>query len=172
MNWAAANGFIVASPVGVVDKLLAKQPGKRERVQHQPALPWRSLPTFFNEVLHAGEANTTRHMLELVILIACRSGELRHMKWQEIDFSHAIWTVPASRMKAKVAHRVPLTPRAIEILEQRLKQSANGEELVFPSWSKKPITDMALTKFLHDQNTGKRSSFRHNSRRNHFANRS
>lgn len=49
MNRAAANGFIMASPVGVVDKLLPKQPGKRERVQHQPALPWRSLPTFFSE---------------------------------------------------------------------------------------------------------------------------
>ena len=172
MNWAAANGFIVASPVGVVDKILPKQPGKRERVQHQPALPWRSLPTFFKEVLHAGEANTTRQMLELVILTACRSGELRHMEWQEIDFSQAIWTVPAPRMKAKVAHRVPLGPRAIEILEGRLEQSERGVGLVFQSRTKKPVTDMALTKFLHDHDVesdtrgrnatahGFRSSFR------------
>ncbi len=172
MNWAAANGFIMASPVGVVDKLLPKQPGKRERVQHQPALPWRSLPTFFSEVLHAGEANTTRQMLELVILTACRSGELRHMEWHEIDFSQAIWTVPAPRMKAKVAHRVPLGPRAIEILEERLEQSESGEGLVFRSRTMKPVTDTALTKFLHDQNVesdtagrnatahGFRSSFR------------
>lgn len=172
MNWAAANGFIMASPVGVVDKLLPKQPGKRERVQHQPALPWRLLPTFFSEVLHAGEANTTRQMLELVILTACRSGELRHMEWHEIDFSQAIWTVPAPRMKAKVAHRVPLGPRAIEILEERLEQSESGEGLVFRSRTQKPVTDMALTKFLHDHDVesdtpgrnatahGFRSSFR------------
>jgi len=57
-NWAAANGFIVASPVGVVDKLLPKQPGKRER-EHQPSLPWRSLPAFFGGVLHAGNSNIT-----------------------------------------------------------------------------------------------------------------
>ncbi|MBD8689838.1 MULTISPECIES: tyrosine-type recombinase/integrase [unclassified Rhizobium] len=157
MNWAAANGFIVASPVGVVDKILPKQPGKRERVQHQPALPWKSLPTFFKEVLQAGETNITRQMLELVILTACRSGELRHMEWQEIDFSQAIWTVPAARMKAKAAHRVPLGPRAIEILEGRLeqskhelKQSDHGVGLVFQSRTKKPVTDVALTKFLHD----------------------
>ncbi|MHA7969326.1 tyrosine-type recombinase/integrase [Rhizobium sp. CAU 1783] len=150
MNWAAANGFIVASPVGVVDKLLPKQPGKRERVEHQPALPWRLLPTFFGRVLHAGETNITRHMLELLILTGCRSGELRHMEWQEIDFSNAIWTVPAPRMKAKVAHRVPLGPRAIEILEERLEQSETGEGLVFLSRTMKPVTDMALTKFLHD----------------------
>lgn len=129
MNWAAANGFIGASPVGVVDKLLPKQPGKRERVEHQPALPWRLLPTFLSGVLHAGETNITRHMLELLILAGCRSGELRYMEWQEIDFSNAIWTVPAPRMKAKVAHRVPLGPRAIEILEERLEQSETGEGL-------------------------------------------
>lgn len=127
MNWAAANGFILASPVGVVDKLLPKQPGKRERVEHHPALPWRLLPSFFAEVLYAGESNNTRQMLELVILTGSRSGELRHMQWHEIDFSHQIWTVPAQRMKAKVAHRVPLGPRA-----------------------KKAVTDMALTNFLHD----------------------
>ncbi len=150
MNWAAANGFIVASPVGVVDKLLPKQPGKRERVEHQPALPWRLLPTFFREVLHSGETNITRHMLELLILTGCRSGELRHMEWQEIDLSNAIWTVPAPRMKAKVAHRVPLGPRAIEFLEERLEQSETGEGLVFLSRTMKPVTDMALTKFLHD----------------------
>lgn len=161
MNWAAANGFIMASPVGVVDKLLPKQPGKRERVQHQPALPWRSLPTFFSEVLHAGEANTTRQMLELVILTACRSGELRHMEWHEIDFSQAIWTVPAPRMKAKVAHRVPLGPRAIEILEERLEQSESGEGLVFRSRTQKPVTDMALTKFLHDQDVESDTPGRH-----------
>ena len=161
MNWAAANGFIVASPVGVVDKILPKQPGKRERVQHQPALPWRLMPTFFHEVLYAGGANTTRQMLELVILTACRSGELRHMEWQEIDFAQAIWTVPAPRMKAKVAHRVPLGPRAIEILEARLEQSERGIGLVFQSRTRKPVTDMALTKFLHDHDVQSDTPERH-----------
>lgn len=161
MNWAAANGFIVASPVGVVDKLLPKQPGKRERVEHQPALPWRLLPSFFSGVLYGGETNITRHMLELLILTGCRSGELRHMEWQEIDFSNAIWTVPAPRMKAKVAHRVPLGPRAIEILEERLEQSESGEGLVFLSRTTKPVTDMALTKFLHDHKVESDTAGRH-----------
>jgi integrase len=150
MNWAAANGFILASPVGVVDKLLPKQPGKRERVEHQPALPWRSIPSFFAEVLKVGRANTTRYMLELVILTACRSGELRQMQWHEVDFSSAIWTIPASRMKAKVMHRIPLTPRAIEILEAQLELSETGDGLVFPSRNNTPISDMTLTKFLRD----------------------
>lgn len=53
-------------------------------------------------------------------------------------------------MKAKVAHRVPLGRRTVEILEERLEQSESGEGLVFLSRTMKPVTDMALTKFLHD----------------------
>ncbi|QRM53819.1 tyrosine-type recombinase/integrase [Sinorhizobium sp. BG8] len=150
MDWAAANGFIVASPVRVVDKLLPKQPGKRERVMHQPALPWRSMPAFVSNVLQSSNPNTTRHMLELLILTACRSGELRKMQWIEVEFSNCIWTIPASRMKAKVAHRIPLTPRVIEILEAQLDKSEIGEGLVFPSRNNTPISDMTLTKFLRD----------------------
>lgn len=152
MEWCAANGFIMASPVRVIDKLLPRQPGKRERVEHQPAVPWRELPRLFCDVLHSGEATRTKLMLELLILTACRSGELRQMQWEEIDFAGALWTVPASRMKAKVVHRVPLTPRAIEILESQLQQSETGEGLVFPSRKHTPISDMTLTKFLRDHN--------------------
>lgn len=149
MNWAAAHGFILASPVAVVDKMLPKQPGKRERVEHQPALPWRELPVFMS-MLQEGET-VSRLMLELLILTACRSGELRQMQWDEIDFSHAIWAIPAARMKGKVLHRVPLGPRAMLILERQLEKSETGEGLVFPSRSRKPMTDMVLTKFLRDK---------------------
>lgn len=151
MDWCAASGHILASPVRVVDKLLPKQPGKRERVEHQPALPWRSLPVFFREVLHAGPPSTTKIMLELLILTASRSGEIRQMQWDEIDFSDAIWTVPTSRMKAKVMHRVPLGHRAIALLESQLESSETGEGLVFPSRSNTPISDMTITKFLRDR---------------------
>ncbi|WP_042775864.1 tyrosine-type recombinase/integrase [Sinorhizobium fredii] len=172
MDWCAANGHILASPVRVVDKLLPKQPGKRERVEHQPALPWRALPAFIRDVLRPGQPSTTKTMLELLILTASRSGEIRQMQWDEVDLSDALWTIPVSRMKAKVLHRVPLTSRAIALLEGQLEKSETGEGLVFPSRSNTPISDMTLTKFLRDRNVtsdtpgriatahGFRSSFR------------
>lgn len=150
MEWCAANGFIVASPVRIVDKLLPKQPAKRERVEHQPALPWRAMPDFFKTVLVAGSGSASKTMLELLILTACRSGEIRLMCWDEIHFSDALWIIPASRMKARVTHRVPLTPRAIALLDAQLEKSETGEGLVFPSRSRKPFSDMTLTKFLRD----------------------
>lgn len=53
-------------------------------------------------------------------------------------------------MNAKGAYRVPPGRRAIEILEERLKQSESDEGLVFRSRTKKPVNDMVLTKILHD----------------------
>lgn len=147
MNWCAAQGYIVASPVGVVDKLLARQPGKRERIEHHAALPWRDVPNFIAGVLQSGARTQSKAVLTLLILTAARSGEIRGMRWDEIDLEKAIWTVPAERMKAKVAHRVPLSSPALEMLE-RLHQATDGSGLVFSSRKGTPLRDMVLTKLL------------------------
>lgn len=152
MKWCAAQGYIVASPVGVVSKLLAKQPGKRERVEHHPAIPWRDIPAFVATELHQKPATAGRQMLELLILTATRSGEIRGMRWEELDLVKGIWTIPGSRMKAKVAHRVPLSPRCIGLLE-RIKGRSERSGLVFSSRNGTPLSDMALTKLLRDAKT-------------------
>jgi integrase len=149
MSWCAARGFIVASPVPVVDMLLPKQPGKRERTSHHPALPWREIPSFVTTVLHAGRATQSKLMLEFLILTAVRSGELRGMRWEEIDWEKQIWTIPASRMKAKVSHRVPLGQRALEILtSMQGSHEPAPDQLLFRSRTGGPLSDMALTKLL------------------------
>jgi integrase len=146
----AALGFVVAGPVGVVAALFPKQPGKRERVEHQPALPWRHIPEFVRDLLHAGPTTDTKSMLEFLILTVARSGEVRMMTWDEVDFGKAVWTIPALRMKAKVAHRVPHSTRAITILKSRQSASREQGALVFPSRKNTLISDMTLTKFLRD----------------------
>lgn len=150
MKWCAAHGFIVASPVAVVGKLLAKQPGKRERVEHHPAMPWRDIPDFCEKALRDRPPTAGRLMLELLILTAVRSGELRGMRWGEVDLDAAIWTVPAVRMKAKVEHRVPLTPRCLDILASLESKDQQPAGLVFASRNGTPLSDMALTKVLRD----------------------
>jgi len=173
MNWSAAHGHIIASPVSVIDNLLPKQPGKRERVIHHPALPWRDIPAVFQSEFVQKPPSVSRMMLELLILTATRSGEIRGMVWEELDLPRAIWTVPATRMKAKAAHRVPLLPRAVALLgvlsDQR--QDAN-QPLVFATRRGTPYSDMVMTKALRDANVpsdvegrvatahGFRSSFR------------
>ncbi|WP_417414643.1 tyrosine-type recombinase/integrase [Hoeflea sp.] len=151
MNWCAAQDYIIASPVQNVDRLLPRQKGKCERVQHHPAVPWRDIPVFAERVLRAGKPTMGKLALEFLILTAARSGEVRHMQWSEIDWDAATWTIPKERMKAGVAHRVPLAPRAIEILATR-QQEEDFSPFVFPSRNGKPLSDMALTKALRDAN--------------------
>lgn len=150
MEWCWAQGLVKSIPVDVVDHLLPKQPGKRERVQHQPSMPWREVPAFVQAVLWTGQRNVTRALLEFVILTAARSGEARAMTWDEVDLEAKVWTVPATRMKAKVAHRVPLSGRAAEILKEQ-RQRHPEAELVFPAPRGGIPTDMVLTAFLRKQ---------------------
>ncbi|MEO6610453.1 MAG: integrase arm-type DNA-binding domain-containing protein, partial [Aestuariivirga sp.] len=113
MKWCWAQGLVEANPVEVVDHLLPLQPGKRERVQHQPSMPWQDVPEFVGDVLRTKASNVTRNLLEFVILTAARSGEAKEARWNEVDVKAEIWTIPASRMKSKVVHRVPLSTRAV-----------------------------------------------------------
>ena len=100
MDWCVAQEMCAGTPVGVVGKLLPKQQSKRARVVHQPSLPWSEVPAFIDEVLHNKQASLSKLMLEILILTAARSGEVRGMTWDEVDLTKAVWTVPASRMKA------------------------------------------------------------------------
>ncbi len=115
MKWCWAHGLVAGNPVDVVHHLLPQQPGKRARVQHQPAMPWRDVPAFVVRSIRPGKLTVSRALLEFVMLTAARSGEARSMEWSEVDLDAAIWTVPASRMKARVAHRVPLGSGPIDL---------------------------------------------------------
>ena len=171
MAWGWAHGHCQSNPVDVVGHLLAQQPGKTVRAKHFPAMPWRDIPKFVQQELRAtNRAEVTRTLLEFVILTACRSGEARGMTWNEVDWKEKIWTVPAGRMKAKLPHRVPLSPRALALLESQKDQH---DQLVFPSVRDRvELSDMALTSLLrrlkaHSDSPGRfatahgfRSSFR------------
>ncbi|MBT3359744.1 MAG: tyrosine-type recombinase/integrase [Rhodospirillales bacterium] len=171
MDWCVAEEIIELNPVAVADKLLPKQRGARERVVHQPSMAWANLPGFVESEFRNGQNTLSKLMLEFLILTAARSGEVRAMTWDEVDLGKAVWTVPATRMKAKAEHRVPLSIRAVEILTVQ-QAKADHPTLVFPSIRGKVPSDMILSKFLRDHNVmssdvkrtatahGFRSSFR------------
>jgi len=83
--------------------------------------------------------------LRLHPLVATRPGELRHAKWDEIDFDTATWEVPAGRMKMKKPHIIPLSQQSISILNELKKLTGSGSYL-FPSirTAAKPISDNTM----------------------------
>ena len=91
--------------------------------------------------------------LQLLILTATRSGEVRGARWSEFDLEEKIWTIPAERMKAGVEHRVPLSDQVLNIL-QRVPR-LESVDMLFPDRSgRKPISDLALSKILRKQQLG------------------
>jgi len=127
-DWAKASGFRSGdNPVDGIAEVLPKHSKKQE---HHPALPYAQLPAFIQR-LREYEGVSARLALEFLILTAARTSEVLHAKWREIDLEKKTWTVPAERMKAKVEHRVPLSARCIEILNEAKKLSDTGE-YIFP----------------------------------------
>jgi len=101
---------------------------KVKRVKHHVAMPVRELGDFMAK-LRADDSVTAR-ALEFAILNAARTGEVRGAKWGEIDLDERLWIVSAERMKGGREHRVPLAPRAIEILREM--QASRDSDFVFP----------------------------------------
>jgi integrase len=165
LDYAAAMGVRTdANPArwrGHLDHLLPK-PAAVRQVRHHAALDWRLAPAFMVEL--AKREGWAPRALAFAILTAARSGEVRGMRWGEVDCESAVWTVPAARMKGTKEHRVPLAPAALVLLGEAGKPGA----LVFPSPTdlRKPLTDTALLAVLrrlgHGDLTvhGFRSSFR------------
>ena len=84
--------------------------------------------------------------------------------WTEIDRDEGVWTIPAWRTKVNREHRVPLCPRALEILEEA-RAHGRGRPLVFPSVRGGPIGITAMSDLLRELKIaavphGFRSSFR------------
>ena len=99
---------------GHLDKLLPARSRVRQ-VEHLAALPYDDLPLFLTN-LRQRDAFAARG-LEFLILTAARTGEVIGARWSEIDLLDKTWTVPANRMKAHREHRVPLSARALAILQ-------------------------------------------------------
>jgi len=98
---------------GHLDKLLSKR--RKLARGHLPAMAYAEVPGFLAN-LRQREA-VAALALEFTILNASRSGEVLGARWDEIDRKTKLWIVPPTRMKGGREHRVPLSPRALEILD-------------------------------------------------------
>jgi integrase len=97
---------------GHLQHLLSKRPAA---VNHHKALPYQNIPAFMMQLREQHESITAL-ALEFCILTATRINETLGAKWKEVDLSQKLWIIPASRMKTKKEHRVPLCPHAVQIL--------------------------------------------------------
>ena len=162
MKWAVAQGFREDNPAG--DAISAALPKNGVRVRHQKALPHGEVAGALDRVRASNALLSTKLALEMLVLTACRSGEVRMARWPEFDLREAVWTIPEDRTKSGREHRVPLSSGALKVLEQA-KTLGDGEGLVFPGRRARPLGDSTLSLLLRRFGIrcvphGMRSSFR------------
>jgi integrase len=151
LDWAIARGLREGpNPArwrGHLDKLLPR-PAKVNRRGSHPALPIAKAPAFVQR-LRLVQGSSAR-ALEFLIYTAARSGEVRLAKWGEFDLAAKAWTIPADRMKAGREHRVPLSERALQLLETL--SPGKADELLLAAPNGGPLSDMALTQCVRRMN--------------------
>ncbi len=86
---------------------------------HHAALPWADLPSFMQDLKKLNSISALA--LEFTILTIARTSETINAAFVQINEGDNIWTRPAAIMKAKREHRIPLTPRSLEIIQEMKK---------------------------------------------------
>jgi len=142
LGWATTSGYRSGeNPArwkGHLENLLATI-SKTRRTKNHPALPWQQAGAFVYSL--RGRVGVAAQALELLILTACRSGDVRGARWSEFDLDERLWTIPASRIKAGREHQIPLSDAAVKILAALPKDS----DIVFPGTKGQALSDMSLT---------------------------
>jgi integrase len=164
LDWARAAGHRSGdNPVEGITHVLPKV---KTQDRHHPALPYRHVPAFLEALRGVEGTASPKLAFEFLILTAARTSEVIGARWAEIDFESKTWTIPGGRIKAGREHRVPLSPRAVELLKQS-QSMANGSEYVFAGRKPKaPLSNMAFLMILGRLNRrditahGFRSTFR------------
>lgn len=164
MKFAVGQGWRKDNPADAIATALPRH--DRSKVQHRKALPYDQVGAAIDRVRASDAGAVTKLAFEFLVLTATRSVETREAKWSEFDIAKAVWTIPAARMKAKKAHRIPLTPRCLAILEAAEAHKQRESDLVFPGTKQdRPLSDMTLSKLMKELGIaavphGFRSSFR------------
>ncbi|TGD45361.1 site-specific integrase [Pseudotabrizicola sediminis] len=122
-------------------KELLPAPNKVATEGNHPALALDDVPAWF-AALQTREGFGAR-AVEFLALTASRSQEIRGAAWDEIDLKAGIWTIPGARMKMGKEHRVPLSARAVALLEALPR--LDGNPLVFPAARGGQLSDMTLS---------------------------
>jgi integrase len=142
-NFALDREWIEANPAARIP-----EPGEersRDRVLSDDELRelWTALECLSNQGEETDETaqelrskrarltTATAQAFQVQLLTAQRPGDVRSMRWADVDLESGWWSMPASVAKNAKPHRVPLTMAVIEILERRREVAGEGEIFIF-----------------------------------------
>ena len=162
-SWAVATGWRGDNPAETVRAVLPRQ-----RAVSRPyrAVHYADVSDAIASVRGSKVAPGLRLGFEFMVLTAARGGEVRLATWREFNLKAGVWTVPAERMKMEREHRVPLSGRAIGVLDEaRALTGGVRGGLVFPGRAGRALRPEAFIQAIKRMGIdatahGFRSSFR------------
>ena len=99
--------------------------------QHRRFVEADRLPEVFQAMHNSLESKSKwPDIVKVLCLTLCRISEVVALRYDWIDFEQGVITIPASQMKAKREHRIPICTQLEKILKRR---QALGGVFVFPS---------------------------------------
>jgi integrase len=129
LSYAIAHGWRTAGNPALWSVFRHIAPTKPNGKKHHPALKWQEMPALYAKLGESGSLSALA--LQLIILSGCRSGEIRGLKWSEVDFNTKIITIPPIRMKRQTEFPVPITDQMLAILKP-LHDTKGRDQLIFP----------------------------------------
>jgi len=161
LGWAKAHSYRTGDNpgtwVGLLDAILLPPGELHEKVPH-PALDYNVAGEFVSD-LRKHEC-VEALSLEFQLLTATRKQEARFCRWTELDLKEGVWVINVKRMKnknkkaikVKRFHRIPLSPRALEILQERSRHQVESNPYVFGSRrGRSAVGDATVIHFLDEE---------------------
>ena len=136
LNYAIDEELIEANPAA---RIKARPETPRDRY-----LSEAEIRSFWNGLSETGTGPQIKRILKLLLVTGQRRAEVCGMRWAEIDMQKAIWELPADRTKAGRAHRVPLSPLALDLIGE-----PHGGEYVFANGGGQPFHPVSVSWAMH-----------------------
>jgi integrase len=145
-RYAVAHGYSKRNPAAEIRPSDILKPTRK---QNMARIDVMELPALLRAIELYDGRPLTRQAIKLMALTFVRTSELICARWDEFDLEARRWAIPATRMKMKTPHIVPLSAQAVEVLEL-LKTISGKGALVFPGEqdSKKAMSNMTILKAL------------------------
>ena len=142
MKRSIAEGHRADDPAALV-----KLPKNTKPTKHHRSVEYGEVGAVLTRIWQTRAAEVTKLLIEFGILTTVRPSEAREANWSEVDLQARVWTVVDTRMKQRKAHRIPLSRRAVEIL-QAAKQLTGDTGLIFESPNGGSLHDDTIRKLL------------------------
>lgn len=112
-RYAAQRGLCLHNPAADMRDVLPSTPNN-----HHASIPLDEFPELLQKMAAYQGDKLTIAAMNLLALTFVRTGELIGARWEEIDLAQAKWNIPASRMKRRKPHVVPLSKQALAIFKE------------------------------------------------------